>query len=80
MKKSIMLLTVLILSACQTTDPLAKAEEPCTTPGGCCPISKIDTHKQKEMCEHFAGEEPYDDARAAYLKRKMNELNCGLYF
>lgn len=32
---------------------------------------------RKKLCEHFAGEEPYDKARAAEIYTKMTELRCG---
>lgn len=32
--------------------------------------------ERAEMCEHFAGEEPYDDARRAEIDRNLNELRC----
>lgn len=32
--------------------------------------------ERAEMCEHFAGEEPYDDARRAEIDRNLRELRC----
>ena len=32
--------------------------------------------ERAEMCEHWAGEEPYDDARRAEIDRNLNELRC----
>lgn len=32
--------------------------------------------ERAEMCEHFAGEEPYDDARRAEIDRNLNDLRC----
>ena len=60
---------ILLLSACQAAGP------PDT-----CPLTQMDTRRQEEMCRHYAGEEPYDAARKAFLKREMEKLNCGLFF
>jgi hypothetical protein len=30
----------------------------------------------KELCEHFAGEEPYDAERAAEINRVVTKLKC----
>ena len=32
--------------------------------------------ERAEMCEHFAGEEPYDDARRAEIDRNLTDLRC----
>lgn len=32
--------------------------------------------ERAEMCEHFAGEEPYDDARRAEIDRNLRDLRC----
>jgi len=32
--------------------------------------------ERAEMCEHWAGEEPYDDARRAEIDRNLNDLRC----
>ncbi|MDI6623397.1 MAG: hypothetical protein QME55_01595 [Brevundimonas sp.] len=32
--------------------------------------------ERAEMCEHWAGEEPYDDARRAEIDRALNDLRC----
>jgi len=32
--------------------------------------------ERAEMCEHWMGEEPYDDARRAEIDRNLNELRC----
>ena len=32
--------------------------------------------ERAEMCEHFAGEEPYDDARRAEIDRNLSDLRC----
>ena len=32
--------------------------------------------ERAQMCEHWAGEEPYDDARRAEIDRNLNELRC----
>jgi len=32
--------------------------------------------ERAEMCEHFAGEEPYDEARRAEIDRNLNDLRC----
>ncbi|MBF0664524.1 MAG: hypothetical protein IR159_03085 [Brevundimonas sp.] len=32
--------------------------------------------ERAEMCEHWAGEEPYDDARQAEIDRNLNDLRC----
>lgn len=62
---------VMGLTACQTID---------TKPAETCPLTKLDTQAQEEQCRHFAGEDPYDAARAEFIKKKMVELNCGLFF
>ncbi|WP_156414281.1 hypothetical protein [Bordetella sp. N] len=31
---------------------------------------------QQEECEHWAGEEPYDDARAKEIAKAMADLHC----
>lgn len=32
--------------------------------------------ERAEMCDHWAGEEPYDDARRAEIDRNLNDLRC----
>ena len=32
--------------------------------------------ERAEMCNHWAGEEPYDDARRAEIDRNLNDLRC----
>ena len=32
--------------------------------------------ERAEMCEHWAGEEPYDDARRAEIERNLRDLRC----
>ena len=32
--------------------------------------------ERAEMCEHFAGEEPYDAARRAEIDKNLNDLRC----
>lgn len=32
--------------------------------------------ERAEMCEHWAGEEPYDAARRAEIDRNLNDLRC----
>lgn len=32
--------------------------------------------ERRELCEHFAGEEPYDVERAAYLNEMYEKLDC----
>lgn len=32
--------------------------------------------ERAEMCEHWMGEEPYDDARRAEIDRNLDELRC----
>ena len=32
--------------------------------------------ERAEMCEHWAGEEPYDDARRAEIDRNLTDLRC----
>ena len=32
--------------------------------------------ERAEMCEHWAGEEPYDAARRAEIDRYLNDLRC----
>jgi hypothetical protein len=32
--------------------------------------------ERAEMCGHWAGEEPYDDARRAEIERNLHELRC----
>lgn len=70
MKKSfLLLLCVFALSACAAKEPDK------------CPLTPLDVKgRQEELCKHFAGEEPYNAERAAFLKQKMEELNCGLFF
>lgn len=62
------LFMTLFLASCQATEPDK------------CPLTPLDTSKTEELCRHYAGEEPYNAERAAFLKRKMEELNCGFYF
>lgn len=33
--------------------------------------------ERRANCNHFAGEEPYDPERAAFLKKTIRELKCG---
>ena len=33
--------------------------------------------ERRASCNHFAGEEPYDAERAAYLRKTLRELKCG---
>lgn len=32
--------------------------------------------ERAEMCEHWMGEEPYDDARRVEIDRNLNDLRC----
>lgn len=32
--------------------------------------------ERAEMCEHFAGEEPYDGERRAEINKNLNDLRC----
>lgn len=32
--------------------------------------------ERAEMCAHWAGEEPYDEARRAEIDRNLNDLRC----
>lgn len=64
---------LLCLTGCQSLTGDQKLQETC-------PLTRLDTRAQEEQCRHFAGEEPYDKARAVFLKKKMEELNCGLFF
>ena len=32
--------------------------------------------ERAEMCEHWMGEEPYDDARRAEIDRNLGDLRC----
>ena len=32
--------------------------------------------ERAEMCAHWGGEEPYDDARRAEIDRNLNDLRC----
>ena len=32
--------------------------------------------ERAQMCEHWMGEEPYDDARRAEIERNISELRC----
>lgn len=32
--------------------------------------------ERAEMCEHWMGEEPFDDARRAEIDRNLNDLRC----
>ena len=32
--------------------------------------------ERAQMCEHWMGEEPYDDARGAEIDRNLNDLRC----
>ena len=32
--------------------------------------------ERAQMCEHWAGEEPYDDARRAEIDRNLRDLRC----
>ncbi|HEY0600705.1 hypothetical protein [Brevundimonas sp.] len=32
--------------------------------------------ERAEMCEHWMGEEPYDDSRRAEIERNLNNLRC----
>ena len=32
--------------------------------------------ERAQMCEHWMGEEPYDDARRAEINRNLNDLRC----
>lgn len=73
MQKYLAILLIVLLTACQTVDPLAKPKQ------DPCPLTHLDTRKQQQMCEHYAGENPYDKERAEFLDRKMKELNCELY-
>lgn len=48
---------------------------------GCASISPADDAvarfvERAEMCVHFAGEEPYDDARRAEIDRNLADLRC----
>ncbi len=39
-------------------------------------LPKPGTVEAKELCEHFAGEEPYDAERAAEINHALNKLEC----
>ncbi len=67
MKKCIPLL-ILLLSACQSQNPET------------CPLTQLDTREQQALCHRLKAENSPDPKRAAYVRDKMNELNCGLYF
>lgn len=42
------------------------------------PLSEIDLFiERREACDHFRGEDPYDAARRAFLKRKLSETCKG---
>ena len=48
---------------------------------GCATVSYSDDAvarfvERAEMCAHWAGEEPYDDARRAEIDRALNDLRC----
>ena len=32
--------------------------------------------ERAEMCDHWMGEEPYDEARRAEIERNINDLRC----
>ncbi len=61
-----------------TTNCMAFAEEeacPFSVDGKCSEeISKY--LESVESCNHWAGEEPYDDARGAEIEAALKELNC----
>ncbi len=72
--RKMILVSLFCLSACQAAGPFA-AQKPDP-----CPLTKLDTRKQEELCHHFAGEDPYDAARKAYIEKQLRDLNCGLFF
>ena len=48
---------------------------------GCASVSYSDDAvtrfvERAQMCEHWMGEEPYDDARRAEIDRNLNDLRC----
>ena len=48
---------------------------------GCATVSYSDDAvtrfvERAEMCEHWGGEEPYNEARRAEINRNLDELRC----
>lgn len=77
---------VLTLSACnkpasEPADPPAPADAPASAPAAAAPAAATlpaDMQAQAEhaeLCEHFAGEEPYDAARRKQIEDAI-EANC----
>lgn len=46
----------------------------CATPYSDAAVARF--VERAEMCEHWMGEEPYDDARRAEIDRNLNDLRC----
>ena len=42
-----------------------------------CPADILDYLERTAGCQHFAGEEAYDEERGAYIAKQMDELQCG---
>lgn len=91
MRNAAILALILLAAACKDRAPTADAPAakapvaavPATAPAPPLaatpspdPISEVaQLAKRIEACEHFAGEEPYDAARAAELRQQV-EANC----
>lgn len=91
MRNAAILALILLAAACkdrapspapaETEAPSAPAPAPSATaspaavppPDPAAEVSRL--AKRIEACEHFAGEEPYDAARAAELRQQV-EANC----
>lgn len=91
MRKAAILTLILLAAACKDRAPGPVATEAPAVPAQAVPTpvspppaaspspdpaAEVARLTQRiEMCQHFAGEEPYDAARAAEL-RKQVEANC----
>lgn len=73
--KHIALIAVLLLSACVTPqEPTGTPRAPNTSEYPADVQKFID---DREGCEHFIGEEAYDEERRVFLEKNINELCTG---
>lgn len=56
-------------AAAETSPPVA--DSPASQPVAALPPAVIAFQKQRDACDHFRGEEPYDKQRAAFLKAQL---------
>jgi len=72
--KHVLFIAVLFLAACTTT----QSGTPRAPAGSAFPDEVARFISDREGCEHFAGEEPYDDERRAFINKNTQALCPGI--